>query len=251
MESVKDLIQRMADDALIIGHRNSEWTGIGPMLEEDISFSSMAQDKIGHAQALYNILHEQFNMEVPDFIAFRRNASDFKSCQFVELPIGDYAFTLVRHYLFDHAESFRYNYLSNSTFLPLKSLATKFKGEIKYHTLHADIWMKSLTLNGNEESKLRIQSAVDELLPYAMGMFELGNYESDLIVNGIFVGELALQNKWHSFITESLNSFNIKVPVIKDGEIKLGGRRGYHLTELENLINEMTEVIRTDYTTEW
>ncbi|MFN9882018.1 MAG: Phenylacetic acid catabolic protein, partial [Bacteroidota bacterium] len=58
MESVKDLIQRMADDALIIGHRNSEWTGIGPMLEEDISFSSMAQDKIGHAQALYNILHE-------------------------------------------------------------------------------------------------------------------------------------------------------------------------------------------------
>src|ERR1051326_7324009 len=102
-EAIKELILKMADDALIIGHRNSEWTGIGPILEEDIAMSSMAQDKIGHALALYKILHEHFGDSDPDPLAFRRAEKDFKCCHLVEFPIGEYDFTTVRHFLFDNA----------------------------------------------------------------------------------------------------------------------------------------------------
>ena len=98
----KDLLYKMADDALIIGHRNSEWTGIGPMLEEDLAFSSMAQDKIGHSQALYRILHETLGEAEPDKLGFMRTEKEFKCCQFVEQPIGEYDFSIVRQFLFDH-----------------------------------------------------------------------------------------------------------------------------------------------------
>src|SRR2546422_1011522 len=97
-EAIKDLLFRMADDALVLGHRNSEWTGLGPILEEDIAFSSMAQDKIGHAQALYIILNEEFGEPIPDKLVYERNEKDFKCCHFVEMPIGEYDFSLVRHF---------------------------------------------------------------------------------------------------------------------------------------------------------
>jgi ring-1,2-phenylacetyl-CoA epoxidase subunit PaaC len=127
MSGIKDLLFKMADDALIIGHRNSEWTGIGPVLEEDLAFSSMAQDKIGHAFALYTILHESFGEAEPDTLAFKRTEKEFKCCQLVELPIGEYDFSLMRHFLFDHAESLRYEMLANSSFQPLAQLAKKSK----------------------------------------------------------------------------------------------------------------------------
>src|SRR5688500_18914074 len=124
-DAISHLLTAMADDALIQGHRNSEWTGIGPIMEEDIAFSSMAQDKIGHAQALYQILHEQFGMSEPDVLGFQRKETEFKSCQLVELPIGDYAFSLVRHFFFDHADALRYEMLAQSSFQPLANLAKK------------------------------------------------------------------------------------------------------------------------------
>src|SRR6185312_14195972 len=108
MQAAKELILKMADDALIMGHRNSEWTGIGPILEEDIAFSSMAQDKVGHALALYTILHEQFGDPHPDALAFGRNEKEFRCCHLVGFPIGEYDFTTARHFLFNHAEIIRY-----------------------------------------------------------------------------------------------------------------------------------------------
>ena len=106
MEAIKDLLFRMADDELIIGHRNSEWTGIGPILEEDLAFSSMAQDKLGHALANYSLLEKEYGEKNPDELAFARDAKSFRCCQLVEYPIGEYDFTLVRHFLFDTAEFF-------------------------------------------------------------------------------------------------------------------------------------------------
>src|SRR5262249_32054153 len=119
MQAVKELILKMADDALIIGHRHSEWTGLGPILEEDIALSSMSQDKIGHALALYTILHDQFGDPHPDALAFGRSEEDLKCCQLVEYPIGEYDFTITRQFLFDHAEILRYEMLGQSYFEPL------------------------------------------------------------------------------------------------------------------------------------
>src|SRR5687768_15043745 len=106
-EALKDLLYKIADDQFILGHRNSEWTGLGPLLEEDIAFSSMAQDKLGHSLAFYHLL-EELGEPDPDTLAFRRPAQQFHCCQFVELPIGEYDFSLIRHFLFDHAEAIRF-----------------------------------------------------------------------------------------------------------------------------------------------
>jgi len=240
----------MADDALIIGHRNSEWTGIGPMLEEDLAFSSMAQDKVGHAQALYQILHDVLGEKEPDILAFQRSEKDFKCCQFVELPIGEYDFSLIRHLLFDHAELLRYEMLAASTFQPLAQLAKKVKGEIKYHVMHADTFLKQLT-NGTEESHARMQSSLNYAMPYALGIFETSEYEDVLIQEGIFVGEAKLQERWMMKITALVTAAGLTMPEVADSQIVYGGRKGYHSKFLEPLLDEMTEVTQIDPGAEW
>lgn len=249
-EALKNLIYRVADDELILGHRNSEWTGLGPVLEEDIAFSSMAQDKIGHAWALYKILQEHFGESEPDSIAFLRNEKDFTCCQFVELPIGEYDFSLVRHFLFDHAEYQRYQLFLDSTFEPLAQLAKKVKGELKYHVLHGDTWMKKLS-KGPEESKARMQSALNEALPYALGIFEPGDFEEELKEQGIFAGEEALQQRWLEAITPIIETAGLELPAIENVEPIYGGRKGYHTEHLQPLLEEMGEVIRSQPNAAW
>ncbi len=248
--ALKDLLYKMADDALIIGHRNSEWTGIGPMLEEDLAFSSMAQDKIGHAQALYQILHEVLGEDTPDKIAFQRDESKFKCCQFVELPIGEYDFSIVRHFLFDHAEAVRYEMLATSSFTQLALLAKKIKGEIKYHTMHADTFITQLS-RGNEESKARIQSALNYAFPYALGIFEKGDYEKELIADGIFAGEDELKRKWYEKLEPVITAAGLQLPRVDEAKVVYGGRKGFHSEYLKPLLDEMCEVVRTDPEAEW
>lgn len=249
-EALKDLMYKMADDALIIGHRNSEWTGIGPILEEDLAFSSMAQDKIGHAQALYEILHEILGEPEPDKVAFLREEKLFKCCQFVELPIGEYDFSLARQFLFDHAEAIRYQMLAASSFQPLAQLAKKIKGEIKYHTMHADTFLKQLSA-GNEESHACMQSALNYAMPYALGIFEKGVFENELINQQIFAGEETLKNKWLEKITPIIESAGLQMPKVADDKIVYGGRKGFHSEYLKPLLDEMCEVVRTDPEAEW
>lgn len=240
----------MADDALIIGHRNSEWTGIGPMLEEDLAFSSMAQDKIGHAQALYAILHEHFGEPEPDKLGFMRTEKDFKCCHLVELPIGEYDFSLVRHFLFDHAELLRYEMLTNSSFEPLAQLAKKVKGEIKYHVLHADTFLKQLA-RGTEESKARMQSGLNYTWPYALGIFEATDNEQDLTAQNVFAGEEELKKRWLEKVSLIINNAGLTVPKVEESKIVYGGRKGYHSEYLKPLLDEMTEVVRLDPSAEW
>ena len=249
-QALKDLLYKMADDALIIGHRNSEWTGIGPMLEEDLAFSSMAQDKIGHAKALYQIMHEILGEPEPDKVAFLREEKLFKCCQFVELPIGEYDFSLVRQFLFDHAEAVRYEMLTSSSFQPLALLAKKVKGEIKYHVMHADTFLKQLG-TGNEESHARMQSALNYAMPYAMGIFEKSEFENDLITSQVFAGEEALKAKWLEKIKPVITAAGLQLPVVVEDKIVYGGRRGFHSEYLKTLMDEMCEVVRTDPGAEW
>lgn len=248
--AIKDLLFKMADDALVIGHRNSEWTGIGPMLEEDLAFSSMAQDKIGHAQALYNILHQEFEQAEADTLAFKREEKDFKCCQFVELPIGEYDFSLVRQFLFDHAELLRYEMLTQSSLQSLALLAKKVKGEIKYHVMHADTFLKQLG-NGTEESKARMQSALNTAWPWALGIFEKSEFEADLISNKIFAGEEELKKRWLEKIAPIISAAGLNLPVTNEEKIVYGGRKGFHSEHLQPMLEEMTEVTRTDINAEW
>lgn len=250
-DALKNLLYRMADDALVIAHRNSEWTGLGPTLEEDIAFSSIAQDKLGHALALYTILHQHLGQDEPDTIAFTRDEKAFRCAQFVELPIGDYAFSLMRHLLFDIAEQLRYEMLENSSFAPLAKVARKVKGEIKYHLFHAVTWITQLGGKGNEESRARMQTALNEAFPFALGVFEPGEGDDLLRSEGIFEGEAVLQERWLAALQPIFEKATLTLPDVDAVQPVYGGRKGYHTEHLQPLLDEMTEVFRIDPTAEW
>ncbi|QSE97194.1 1,2-phenylacetyl-CoA epoxidase subunit PaaC [Fulvivirga lutea] len=247
--ALKELLYKIADDQLILGHRNSEWTGFGPLLEEDIAFSSMAQDKVGQSQALYQMLHELGEAE-PDTVAFTRNANQFHNSQFVELPNGEYDFSLIRHFLFDTAEALRFEMLTKSSYEPLSKLAKKIQGELRYHTMHANTWIKQLG-SATEESISRLQNSLDEAMPYALGLFEESEFETELIKENIFAGEQALKEKWLVKVKEVLSQTQLLLPDLLSITPKMGGRKGTHTEHLQPLLDEMSEVFRIDPTAEW
>ncbi|MES2689434.1 MAG: 1,2-phenylacetyl-CoA epoxidase subunit PaaC, partial [Bacteroidota bacterium] len=220
-EAIKELLYKMADDLLVIGHRNSEWTGLGPILEEDIAFSSMAQDKLGHSQALFQILHELGEVE-PDTNAFNRSADQFHTAQFVELPTGEYDFSLVRHFLYDHADQLRFDMLASSSFEPLSKVARKIKGELKYHVFHANTFIVKLG-NATEEAHARMQTALNEAWNHALGLFEEGAFEEALIADGVFIGEADLKQRWLKSITPVIEKARLTIPDEKTWAPVYGG----------------------------
>lgn len=247
--ALKELLYKMADDLLILGHRNSEWTGFGPLLEEDIAFSSMAQDKIGQSHALYQILNSLGERE-PDTVAFTRNADQFHNCILVELPNGEYDFSLIRHFLFDTADILRYEALINSSYQPLADLSKKIRAELRYHTLHANTWVKQLG-SATEESISRLQKSLDFTLPYALGIFEESPFEKELIQDGIFIGELELKNRWIKNVESVIEKTQLHLPDWKLINPISGGRFGKHSEHLQPLLDEMSEVFKIDPTAEW
>ncbi|ALD20615.1 1,2-phenylacetyl-CoA epoxidase subunit PaaC [Hymenobacter sp. DG25A] len=247
--ALKDLLYRLADDQLILGHRNSEWNGLGPILEEDIAFSSMAQDKLGHSLQMYLLLNQLGEAE-PDTVAFTRNAPQFHCCQLVELPIGEYDFSLIRHFLYDHAELLRFEALGQSSYEPLAQVARKLKGELKYHVLHANTWVKRLGASTDEAIE-RLQQSLDYTLPYALGLFEKTEQEDAIIAEGIFIGEDALKARWEESIRAILSQTALQMPDMRTLTPVYGGRTGEHTEYLQPLLDEMAEVFRLDPTADW
>ena len=222
---------------------------MGPLLEEDIAFSSMAQDKVGQSYALYQMLHGLGEGE-PDTVAFMRNADQFHNCTLTELPNGDYDFSLIRHYLFDTAEALRFDMLTRSSYKPLADLSVKIRGEIRYHTMHAKTWIKQLG-NATPESVSRLQESLDKALPYALGIFQPSPLEKDIISEGTFEGEEALRAAWQNEITKQLSETALKLPDLSVIVPEFGGRTGKHTEHLQPLLDEMAEVFRTDPTADW
>jgi ring-1,2-phenylacetyl-CoA epoxidase subunit PaaC len=247
--ALKDFLYKIADDQLILGHRISEWTGLGPILEEDIAFSSISQDKIGQSQHIYEILHTLGEQDA-DTIAFTRDNKDYKCCHFVEYPIGEYDFSLIRNLLFNHAEEIRFDMLSGSSFEPLQKLAKKYRGEIKYHIMHSDTWTNQLA-KGSEESRLRLQAAVNDCFNLALGIFEDGDGADILKEMKIFEGESTLKEKWLDKISGVLSAAGLSMPDKASWNPVCGGRKGYHSEHLQPLLDEMGAVFRLDPKAEW
>jgi ring-1,2-phenylacetyl-CoA epoxidase subunit PaaC len=249
LPAIKELLYKIADDQLILGHRNSEWTGMGPLLEEDIAFSSMAQDKIGQSLALYSIL-QQLGEPPPDTVAFMRLDSEFHNCIFVELPNGEYDFSLVRHFLYDTGIAIRFEMLGNSSHRALAELSTKIKGELRYHTMHANTWIKQLG-SATPESINRLQASLEYALPYALGMFEESPFEKELTEEGIFEGEKILQQRWMKTIEAVVSQSRLQLPPWNTIKSISGGRAGKHTEHLQPLLDEMSEVFKIDPSAEW
>lgn len=248
-QAIKELLFKMADDLLIIGHRNSEWTGLGPILEEDIAFSSIAQDQLGQARAIYEILQSAGEQDA-DALAFNRDAKDFKSCHLVEYPNAEYDFSLVRNFFFSNASRVRFEMLADSSYEPIAKLARKIKGEVKYHVMHDNTWVLQLG-NASAESIGRLQSSINDSFNPALGIFEPGIYELELAEQKVFDGEDKLRERWLETIQEVIGKTQLKLPSPSEWSPAFGGRHGKHTQHLQPMLDEMTEVFRIDPTVEW
>jgi ring-1,2-phenylacetyl-CoA epoxidase subunit PaaC len=248
-----DLLYSLADDELIIGHRNSEWTGVAPILEEDIAFSSMAQDEIGHALTYYQLLNDLGEAD-PDTLAFRRNVGQFRCAHLVEWPREDWAFSLTRQFLYDAAESARLAALSGSSYVPLAQAARKLAGEEKYHLMHGRAWLVRLGRAAGE-SQSRMQAALDKAFPLSFGLFEAGEAEAELVKEGVKPPEAELGREWLALILPVLDEAGLKAPSVPgDGGASpegSGGRRGRHTDHLARLLEDMQLVYRSDPEAHW
>jgi ring-1,2-phenylacetyl-CoA epoxidase subunit PaaC len=162
-ERAQQLLE-IADDELLLGWRNSEWTGIAPFLEEDVAFSSIAQNEIGHARALYELAGRDLG-KTADELAFDRAPEDYRSAPLVELRfVPDWARTIARHYLYETADQIRIEALKASDDVEVAGLAAKIDREEVYHRMHAEMWLERL---GGEP---RVREGLEELWPQALGI---------------------------------------------------------------------------------
>jgi ring-1,2-phenylacetyl-CoA epoxidase subunit PaaC len=164
-----DLLLSIADDELILGWRNSEWTGIAPFLEEDVAFSSIAQNEIGHARALYELAAAELGTTA-DELAFDRKPEEYRCAPLVELRRLEWARTIARHWLYETADEIRLGALKASDDSELAGIAAKMDREEAYHRMHAEMWVDRLLTS--EQGRARLHEAVDELWPYALGVLD-------------------------------------------------------------------------------
>ncbi len=158
----RELLLQIADDELVLGWRNSEWTGIAPLLEEDVAFSSIAQNEIGHARALYQLLADN-----ADALAFDRAPSEYLCAPLVQLRfVPDWARTIARHWLYETADELRITRLKEASDPAVAGLAAKIDREEAYHRLHAQMWAERLA------GEARLQDAIAELWPCALGVLD-------------------------------------------------------------------------------
>src|SRR5512144_645465 len=155
-----DLLLTLADDELILGWRDSEWTGVAPLLEEDVAFSSIAQNEIGHARALYELAARDLGTTA-DELACDRRPEEYRCCELVELRLPEWERTIARHVLYEQADAERLERLKASDDPEVAGLATKIDREEAYHRLHAEMWHERL------EGEPRYAAALEELRPLA------------------------------------------------------------------------------------
>jgi ring-1,2-phenylacetyl-CoA epoxidase subunit PaaC len=156
---VNELLLGLADDELILGWRDSEWTGIAPMLEEDVAFSSIAQNEIGHARAVYELLSDD-----ADALAFDRRPDEYRCAPLVELHLPGWGHTIARRCLYEVADEIRISALMEDGDARVAGLAAKINREEAYHRMHAEMWRERLA------DTPQFRAAVDELWPYALGV---------------------------------------------------------------------------------
>jgi ring-1,2-phenylacetyl-CoA epoxidase subunit PaaC len=161
----EQLLLEIADDELILGWRDSEWTGIAPFLEEDVAFSSIAQNEIGHARALYELVAGELGTTA-DELAFDRSPEEYRCAPLVEVRLLDWEKTIARHYLYEEADAIRLERLKQSDDPEVAGLAAKIDREEAYHRMHAQMWFERL------RDEPRFTAALDELRPQAEALLD-------------------------------------------------------------------------------
>jgi ring-1,2-phenylacetyl-CoA epoxidase subunit PaaC len=208
------LLLSMADDEFVIGFSDSEWTGIAPMLEEDVAMSSIAQDELGHAQALYRLLAEVADDgRDADAIAYDRPVEGYYHARLLDHPRGDWADTIARRYLYDTADGIRLDALADSSFAPLRELVAKIRREERYHLMHVSAWLERLASAGGEPRE-RLLAALDRLAPDAATVLSPLPNDLSLVMAGIIDSSFdELDARWRAEIGRVFERLGLSMPL--------------------------------------
>ncbi|WP_172784036.1 MULTISPECIES: 1,2-phenylacetyl-CoA epoxidase subunit PaaC [Bradyrhizobium] len=234
---------RRADDALILGHRLSEWCGHAPMLEEDMALSNIALDLIGQARELYSFAAKAEGRDNDeDKLAYLRDVRQYRNLLLVEQPNGDFAQTLVRQFFYSAFADLYWRTMMSSRDATLAAIAAKSEKESAYHLRHASEWIIRLG-DGTEESHRRAQAAIENLWAFTGEMFAVDDGERALIDAGIAVDPASLRGRWLTTLTDVAREATLALP--QNDWMQQGGRSGRHSEHLGHLLSELQSMQRT------
>ncbi len=245
--ALRALLLATADDELILGHRHSEWTGFAPDIESDVALSSIAQEEMGHARLFYEQV-AALDDTTADRLAFGRPAEAFGNAVLTERPNGDWAFTIVRAWLYDHADAVRLATLAASPLGGLAALARTLQREEKYHLMFSDAWLEGLARSG-DEGRAHMQAALEAAWADGLGLFEATPGVEHLIRAGsLRDGPPEQAARWTAAVRPHLTALGLVPP---EAAAATGGRAGHHGPHLAAVLDDMTSVWRTDPVARW
>jgi ring-1,2-phenylacetyl-CoA epoxidase subunit PaaC len=252
----------LADNALILGHRNSEWCGHGPVLEQDIAITNISLDLIGQARNFYQYAAELTNEAkasspqgeevggevTEDTLAYLRDARDFKNCLLVEQPNGDWAVTILRQFLFSVYQYLLYQRLQTSNDAQLAAIAEKALKEVTYHIRWSSEWVIHLG-DGTEESHKKILKAIDNLWMFTGELFKPALYETEAVEDGFGVDVANLKDGWMQKVKNVFGEATLPVP--ENVWMQSGGKEGMHTEHLGYILADMQFLQRAYPDCEW
>lgn len=250
-EALVDFLFQLADDELCVGHRNAEWLGLAPAIEEDVAFASIAQEELGHATHLYQLLCS-LGEGPEDDLAFKRPQGERRNAIFTEVANGDWAQTIVRQYYFNVFEEIRWETLSRSTYQPLADISQKMMAEEYYHVLHLETRFRQFAKSSGE-ALARFNHALVTVQSSLPDLFHLGIHESTLVESGICPRTSAeLYEAWRERLASVMASSAISVPEVDVGsQLVWNGRIGRHTNDLHAMLETMNEVARLEEASRW
>jgi ring-1,2-phenylacetyl-CoA epoxidase subunit PaaC len=236
-------VLRRADDALILGHRLSEWCGHAPALEEDMALANIALDLLGQARSLYGYAAEvEGNGNDEDKFAYLRDVRQYRNLLLAEQPNGDFARTLSRQFFYSAFADLYWRAMMQSRNPTLAAIAAKSEKESAYHLRHSSEWIIRLG-DGTEESHRRAQAAIDDLWAFTGEIFETDAGERGLIDTGVAVDPAALKPQWLKTVTGVVTEATLALPT--SDWMQQGGRHGRHSEHLGHLLSELQSMQRT------
>ncbi len=240
---------RLGDDSLILGHRLSEWTSNGPFLEEDIAMGNVALDYVGRARMFYTYAAELAgNGKTEDDFAYLRDERQFQNYLLLELPRGDFAFTIVRQLFVDVYNDYFLTELKNSNDPEIAAIATKSHKETRYHLRRTRDWTLRLGI-GTDESKAKMTKALNDIWGYTHELFEPDALEIELIELGVAVDPRLFKEKWLHDVQTIIHEAELEMPDA-DWAVR-GGRNGFHTEHLSMLLTVMQSVHRAHPGASW
>jgi ring-1,2-phenylacetyl-CoA epoxidase subunit PaaC len=245
-DALAELLLTLADDEFVIGYWDSEWTGIAPMLEEDVAMSSVSQDEIGHAKAWYEMLAALTDDDA-DRIAYGRAPEDYRHAALMEHARSDWALSVARRFLYEHADAVRLEALARSSHPPVAELAAKMRREETYHLMHFDVWVKRLADAGGE-ARQRLATALERLWPDAAAVFAPLAGEARLVEAGILAEPMAaLHARWLERVGGLLEPLGLPVDAVAPPE----DGRTRRTDDFAWLHGEITMVARSEEAATW